>query len=406
MNKKRFPNILKGLAVCAGYAAAFLGLLAVKAALIILLCIGLLAGAMRACLTEHASPHRRGEVTAYLRTMCPGEEIAVSRHHETLPDEDHSLADMRVWDCWFEDLPEVVFHVTSSWSGGGNFPSKAGYDLSTDLKRVLWDYYLGEYESGGGSLSCWVPERDRLTLTYSTMAEAETAADQLQDFHDWWGRQSHGEIEPLSVVTQFDGGPLPVPAGLQDTIYVDRITPETTFNYDSTREFLLGTSRYIILYYYGYYNLPCPEFTDEKREEFARETWLWYADYTYRDSPNGAVSIWDKQHWIPLEDWAGPDGPLRGVGTWLCEISYGGLYEILSRLDCGPEGSPEHFTITGQDGAVYEFSYDFFTTADDGDQEWYYLKDGEVCSIERDTPVLDLNSAPVRLTTGLIFQHY
>lgn len=61
MNDKRFPKILKGLAVCAGYAAAFLGLMAVKAALIILLCIGLLMGATRACLTEHASPHRRGK---------------------------------------------------------------------------------------------------------------------------------------------------------------------------------------------------------------------------------------------------------------------------------------------------------------------------------------------------------
>ena len=68
MNDKRFPKILKGLAVCAGYAAAFLGLMAVKAALIILLCIGLLMGATRACLTEHASPHRRGEVVRYLES--------------------------------------------------------------------------------------------------------------------------------------------------------------------------------------------------------------------------------------------------------------------------------------------------------------------------------------------------
>lgn len=406
MNDKRFPKFLKGLAVCAGYAAAFFGLLAVKAVLIILLCLGLLAGTMRACLTEHASPHRRGEVVRYLQSAYPEEDFVVSRHYETVSDPKHSLADKRVWDCWFADLPEVVFHVTSSWSGGDNFPAKAGYDLSSDLKTVLWDYYLEQYRNGGGTLDAWTLERDRLTLDYGTMAEAETAAEQLQDFHDWWGRQSHGEVEPLSATTSFTGDELPIPPGLQDTIYLDRVTPETTYNWDSTRDFMLGTSRYIILYYYGYYNLPCPEFTEEEIDAFAYKTWLWYADPTYRDAPNGAVSIWDKQHWLPLEDWAGPDGPLRGVGTWLCSVSYGGLYEILSRLDCGPEGSPEHFTITGQDGAVYEFSYDFFTTADDGDQEWYYLKDGERCSIERDTPVLDLNSAAVRLTTGLIFQHY
>ncbi len=403
MNDKRFPKILKGLAVCAGYAAAVLGLIAVKAALIILLCIGLLMGATRACLTEHASPHRRGEVVRYLESAYPEEDFVVSRHHKTLTDEDHSLADMRVWDCWFEDLPEVVFHVTSSWSGGDNFPAKAGYSLSSDLKFVLWDYYLEEYQSGGGSLSCWAREQNRLTLTYSTLAETETAADQLQDFHDWWGRQSHGEVSPLSVTTEFAGGPLPVPSGLQETIYIDRITPENTFNFDSTREFMLGTSRYILLYYYGYYNLPCPEFSDGEQEDFARKTWLWYADSTYRDYPNGAVSIWNKGHWLPLEDWA---EPLRGVGVWLCDVSYGGLYEILARLDCGPEGVPEHFTVTGQDGAFYEFSYDFFTTEDDGDLTWYYLKDGETCTLKRSTPVLELNSAAVRLTTGLIFQHY
>ena len=297
----------------------------------------------------------------------------------------------------------MVFHVTSSWSGGDNFPAKAGYSLSSDLKFVLWDYYLEEYQSGGGSLSCWAREQNRLTLTYSTLAETETAADQLQDFHDWWGRQSHGEVSPLSVTTEFAGGPLPVPSGLQETIYIDRITPENTFNFDSTREFMLGTSRYILLYYYGYYNLPCPEFSDGEREDFARKTWLWYADSTYKDYPNGAISIWNKGHYLPLEDWA---EPLRGVGVWLCDVSYGGLYEILARLDCGPEGAPEHFTVTGQDGAFYEFSYDFFTTEDDGDLTWYYLKDGETCTLKRSTPVLELNSAAVRLTTGLIFQHY
>ena len=84
MNDKRFPKILKGLAVCAGYVAAFLGLMAVKAALIILLCIGLLMGATRACLTEHASPHRRGEVVRYLESAYPEEDFVVSRHHKTV----------------------------------------------------------------------------------------------------------------------------------------------------------------------------------------------------------------------------------------------------------------------------------------------------------------------------------
>lgn len=352
MDKNRFNKFLKGLAVCAGYAAAFLGLLAVKAVLIILLCMALLAGTLRACLTEHASPHRRGEVVRYLQTMCPGEDIVVARHHETLPDEDHSLADMRVWDCWFEDLPEVVFHVTSSWYGGGNFPAKAGYGLSCDLKPLLWDYYLEAYQSGGGSLDAWTPDRDRLTFTYATLAEAAAAADQLQDFHDWWGEQPHGDIAPLSVTSTFAGGPLPIPPGLQETIYIDRVTEEN-YSYDSTRDHMLGTARYILLYYYGYYNLPCPEFSDEKRAEFARRTWLWYADPTYQDYPDGALSIWDKQHWLPLEDWAGPEGPLQGVGVWLCKVSYGGLYDILARLDRSPEGSPEHFTAAGEDGSLY-----------------------------------------------------
>lgn len=61
-------------------------------------------------------------------------------------------------------------------------------------------------------------------------------------------------------------------------------------------------------------------------------------------------------------------------------ISYGGLYELLVRLDMAVEGTPEHFWVTGADGAEYEFSYDFHREARSKEDEthiiWYFLRNG------------------------------
>lgn len=63
-------------------------------------------------------------------------------------------------------------------------------------------------------------------------------------------------------------------------------------------------------------------------------------------------------------------------------VSFGSLYEILSREGMNPTGDYWRYSFTGSDGSVYEISYDFsdypFETTDfDTQNGYYYIKDGE-----------------------------
>lgn len=400
MKRDRLPNILKGLAACAGYAAAIFGVLAVKAVLVILLCGALLAGTLRACLTEHASPHSRREVADYLEWAYPGEDFTLAKKYYELPDEEASLTAIRVWDCWFDDMPELVFHVRSAWWGGGHFPAKAGYDLSNDVQTTLWDHYLNRYP---GCLDAWTIEDGRLTMEFTSMAEAAPAADQLQSLLDWYDTQPHALRAPSAVCRL---GELPLPTDplwrMDDWFFVEHHLPEDNVaGWTSSYDHMTGRCRWVLKYYYGFYNVPSPDFTAESLSDFGRRTWVWSCDPTHRDYPDIVLPLGVRSESIPYEEW----GPLlRGVGIFSRRVSFGGLYEMLVRLDRTPEGTPEHFTARGEDGCLYEFSYDFREAEEDGER-WYYLRDGEPCGLEADGPILELKSGPVEQTTGWWFSY-
>lgn len=100
--------------------------------------------------------------------------------------------------------------------------------------------------------------------------------------------------------------------------------------------------------------------------EQARERWDW-------DTMSGCPEVWDGEERLPGELFA-------GIGADHLHISYGGLYELLVRLGMAVEGTPEHFWVTGADGAEYEFSYDFHREAHSKEDEthiiWYFLRNG------------------------------
>lgn len=62
-------------------------------------------------------------------------------------------------------------------------------------------------------------------------------------------------------------------------------------------------------------------------------------------------------------------------------VSFGTLYQVLSREGVPVEGDSWHYTFTGADGAEYEISYDFHDqnpAEPDKPQYYYYLRNGEV----------------------------
>ena len=110
---------------------------------IVLLLVAALCVSLGGCM-EHGYPHSLAEVRAYLAEEFPGEEITVSRKHYEEPNEDGGNRMDRVWDCWFTDLPEVVFQVRSSWWSATPVPN-AGYSLSCNARRVLNLHYIGKH---------------------------------------------------------------------------------------------------------------------------------------------------------------------------------------------------------------------------------------------------------------------
>lgn len=341
---------------------------------------------LSSCL-EHPFHHSRREVVAYLEEKFPGEDITVSRNCTEEPDKDYDRT-VRTWDCRFTDLPDAVFQVNSSWWNGGPVPV-AGYGLGDNARRTLWNYYLEQYLQGVGSLDAWVIENNELTLSYSSMDPVCPAQEQLQAFYDWLTAQPHAQ-DPLSATVRLTD--LPLPAGNLGTW--EYIRPEET-SWASACGDMEEVCAGMLRAYYAFYGLPCPGYGPEEQAAFALERWTWTPG-TY---PHPSACSRDGKS-VPLS-------AFTGIGLEGEYISYAGLYEMLSRLDFAPEGSPEAFSFTGADGALYEFSYENVLPRE-GQTDWlYYWKDGQPVQCgSNGAPRLYLGNEALETMTGLHFTLY
>ena len=333
----------------------------------------LLEAALCLCLIgciEHGFPHSLTEVKEYLEQTFPGEEITVSRRHYKEPNEDGGNRMDRVWDCWFTDLPEVVFQVRSSWKSSTPVPN-SGYRLSCNARPVLTLHYLEQYQTQGGVLDAWIIDEGSLEMKYSSMAEIYPASEQLSSFFDWYILQPHAG-EPPSAVCDLDEGGLPLPPVSDSRSYFRLHGQDSFYAYDQMTEVCAAQLKQ----YYAYYAIPSPDFSAEELSAFSRKEWPWprYQSLNvypyYLEIYPYPYDIRQGQKQLPRETFA-------GIGIHSEWISYGGLYEVLTRLELNPEGTPEQFTVIGTDGCLYEFSYAFYQ--EDGEERWwYYKKDGEI----------------------------
>ena len=104
--------------------AAAAGLMLVRLLLLGLLVSGLFLALFSAC-SEHPSPHSRREVLAYLREEYPGEEFTVEKRWTPHVTREGYEAGGRVWNCYYEDLPEVLFQAVSFRRNGGPIPQSS-----------------------------------------------------------------------------------------------------------------------------------------------------------------------------------------------------------------------------------------------------------------------------------------
>jgi len=317
----------------------------------------LLALSLAGCY-EYRGPYSKADVEEYLTGRYPEETLHIQQKG------------LQTWECWFDELPDAVFHV---WVGqGGGDPVPMLYSrLVSDEADVLPEYYLKQYQKEGGSLDAWELRDSVFYTQYSSMADAGSALEQLSGFFAWTEGRPLAQLVPKGQYNfqpelpwrtwapQFNNFQESVVHGPQDESETVREELE-----DSVKK------------YYAFYCLPCDEFSQTELEEYAVNTWLWAPKPSVRQG----------------EEILSPE-LFTGIGLESGVISYGGLYTLLTRLDFDVKGTAEHFTVTGADGHSYEFSYSFW---EEKEMEWtnnetitlpvwYHLRDGYPVGIEDET---------------------
>ena len=102
-----------------------------------------------------------------------------------------------------------------------------------------------------------------------------------------------------------------------------------------------------------------------------------------------AVEYFGRSFNITRADGSVVSYPDLGLSRFGYGMSFGTLYEVLSREGFEPDGTPDAFSFTGVDGSEYEFSYWFNDQPYEVDWEdqsvvngYYYLKDGQRVSMD------------------------
>lgn len=308
---------------------------------------------------DDRGPYTTKQVEALLAERFPGEAVSFKRISKD------------VWDCWFEDAPEVVFQVQVAVGGGDPVPALYTY-LSCNVQDVFWRYFVDTYTAQAGSLDSWQITRlesgeTYLKFTYTNMTQVRQAATELAAFYAWGQSQPHGKYLQ-SAHCLFAGGALPDFNPLEYD-YEQRPTEPC----DRMLEACADTIRD----YYAYYLLACADFSQDELLAYAAAKWDWT---TWYNSPD---SVWRGEEELPLDLFAGIyihrhySSPM---------VSFGGVYVLANRLGLAVSGTPEHFSFIGTDGKRYEFCYDFYhevDTAPHGSSKpsfktmWYYFCDGE-----------------------------
>ena len=294
-----------------------------------------------------------GQAREHLENWYPGEDIEMQADG------------LNTWLCWFKDLPEAQFRVELVTRGGDPVPCYHNR-LDSNAPDAVWTYYLDAYRKEGGCLDAWEISKAKwadetcMELEYTSMAQVREAAEQLRAFYGWTEGRPHREFLAKGRYYYLFSGALPWQTSLSEKIDVCTQGPE-----DSLDD-VLGQCAGALMEYYAFYNLPCDDFTAEELAGFARGRWDWV-------TMSGCPEVRDGEERLPGELFA-------GIGADHLHISYGGLYELLVRLDMAVEGTLEHFWVTGADGAGYEFSYDFHREAHSKEDEthiiWYFLRNG------------------------------
>ncbi len=359
---------------------------------------------------DHWQPHTRREVLAYVKAQFPGEDVTVAKKFTSPLLDNGNTSPDRIWECWFTDMPDVVFHVGSRRMTGHPAPM-IDYSLYHDRDRVFREHYMEQYQTMGDGLSLWaVSANGDLEFHFSSMTDVAQATEQLRSFYSWYEAQPHAG-PPHYAVLELDGLPLPSSDPVTNRTCLNTSTVlasdfHVSFCRDATEMEELCAE--MVKSYYTFYRLLCSDFSEEDLDAYAQENWN--PAWTEGEDRSTVPHLSRDGKALPVSLFSGIGAvPYAGSGLEFSYVSYGGLFELLNRLGLEPVGELEHFTITGVDGIVYEFSYSFHKT-EQGETWWYYTHNGIEEPAKYSSfmygngyPILRIGGAAFQAVTGLTF---
>ncbi|MCI8422955.1 MAG: hypothetical protein HFF50_05425 [Lawsonibacter sp.] len=353
---------------------------------------------------QHGTPHSRREVLEYVEETFLGEDIVVSKQYTRPAEGDRFQEKDRLWDCWYADMPQVVFHIGSRRWVIDPVPMW-GYELYNDRDRVFWNYHLEQYQTGGGSLELWTSDEEgNLEWAFSSMEQVPQAAEQLLSFFRWYEEQPHAHWADLAEV-ELEGLPLPVHVLDPHHIYLHapaRPVEGTRLSFAEDTAELEALCAGMLKAYFTYYRLPSPDFSQTELDAYAAQAWT--RAWTEGEELQYVPRLWRDGKPISAELVVGIGAEkVAGSGLEFSYVSFGGLFELVSRLGLEPEGTSEDFTVTGADGALYAFSYASGRERD-GEDGWSYTRDGERLKGRDGMPILRIGGGEFQAVTGLEFR--
>ena len=306
-----------------------------------ILCLMMLS--LTGCRLTH---YNRKEAVEYLKELFPDESIHVSFFYRTRPSERNYKN--RVWQVRFKDQPKLVFEVVSNEGYGRE---SVEHWLTTNYNYVYGKYYFEQYLMSNNTAFTVGDSKNILWLKagYSNRKELDAVVNDTWNIDQYMKSQNR----PVELVYEFKFlSPLDKVSEEYDTRY-------WTDSIGSTEQLLEKVTTSYALY--------CADYRLNNISEFT---------YT------------ELKHYITLSDRSDMFQIIRTDGTSEAyddlilngpEISFGALYEVLSRNGFRTEGTPEKFSAIGINNDIYEFSYSYNDYYFDESDKlgYYYMKNGE-----------------------------
>ena len=294
--------------------------------------------------------YTRKEARRYLKEQFPGEDFQISFFYKTRPSQRGTGRGYRdrVWNVRMKDKTKLSFEVVSNEAYGRE---SVDHWLTTNYDHVYGKYYFEQYQKNESTSFFFDKEGSSawLKTKYLNRTKLNEAISEAWNINEYIKSQNHF-LEPtyeFKIISPLD------------QVYEENDTTYWTHEFTSKEELLEAVTCSYALYC-AKYRLNINEFKDQELRD-------WIAS----DNRSDIVQIVREDGTYEIYD----DLIFKSSG-----ISFGTLYEVLSRNGFHTEGTPERFSVVGIHNDEYEFSYSYHNCYSGKSDKtgYYYKKNGEI----------------------------